>query len=74
MEDKEAIDMMQRCKNEIMMQRNQINALTPKAEAFEMLSQVMGYLPRKSQGYGEDLVWVLEKRIRDLQPKPTIDD
>lgn len=70
MDDKEAIQMMERCMAEIRLLRNTNNAMAPKAEAFEVISKIMGYLPGRSQGYSEDLVWVLEKRIRELQPKP----
>lgn len=71
METKEAIEMMTRCKQEIMSLRAQIDRLTPKADAYDKLAIVLDLLPRQSIGMGEDLVWVLDKRMRELQlPKP----
>lgn len=68
METKEAIEMMTRCKQEIMSLRAQVDRLTPKADAYDKLAIVLGLLPRQSVGMGEDLVWVLDKRMRELQP------
>ena len=70
MDVKEALDMMNRCKHEIMGLRAQIDRLTPKADAYDKLAIVLGLLPRQSVGIGEDLVWVLDKRMQELQPKP----
>ena len=70
MDVKEALEMMNRCKHEIMGLRAQIDRLTPKADAYDKLAIVLGLLPRQSVGMGEDLVWVLDKRMRELEPKP----
>jgi hypothetical protein len=70
-ENREAIEMMNRCKHEIQNLRARIAALEPKADAYDKLAIVLGLLPRPSVGMGEDLVWTLDKRIRELQPKPT---
>lgn len=73
MEDKEAIDMMQRCLHEIEMQRQQITYLTPRAEAYEIVSIVArGLAPRQGGAMSEDITWRLRKKIEDLQPKPKI--
>ena len=77
MEDKKAIQMMERCAEEIRTLRR-INAeLAPKADAYDALRQVLNLLPQPSQGYGEDLVWRLEKDIADIkaadQPSPVED-
>jgi len=69
-ENREAIEMMNRCKHEIQSLRAIIKALEPKADAYDKLAIVLGLLPRQSVGMGEDLVWVLDKRIRELEPKP----
>lgn len=66
--DKEAIDMMNRCKQEIISLRATIDRLKPKADAYDNLVVVLGLLPRPSIGMGEDLVWVLDKRMRELKP------
>jgi hypothetical protein len=67
--NKEAIEMMNRCKQEIIGMRATIDRLKPKADAYDNLVIVLGLLPRQSVGMGEDLVWILDNRIRELQPK-----
>jgi hypothetical protein len=68
--NKEAIEMMNRCKQEIIGMRATIDRLRPKADAYDNLVVVLGLLPRQSVGAGEDLVWIIDKRIRELTPKP----
>lgn len=70
MNDKEAIEMMQRCRHELISLRRQIEQLAPKAEAYDNIATVLRLLPRPSVGMSEDLVWTLEKRIRELTPAP----
>jgi hypothetical protein len=71
MDDKEAIQMMQRCAHDIRDLRRQVDALATKAEAYEALRDVIRMFPKQSQCYSEDIVWILEKKIKELQPKPT---
>lgn len=66
--NKEAIQMMERCKGEIRDLRAAIAALQPKADAYDNLAAVLRLLPQPSRGMSEDLVWVLDKRIRELTP------
>jgi hypothetical protein len=68
--NKEAIEMMNRCKHEIVGLRAVIDRLKPKADAYDNLVIVLGLLPRQGMGASEDLVWVIDKRIRELEPKP----
>jgi hypothetical protein len=68
--NKEAIEMMNRCKAEIINLRATITHLQPKADAYDNLAIVLGLLPRRGMGASEDVVWVLDKRIRELEPKP----
>lgn len=70
MNDKEAIDMMHRCIDEIETQRRIVEHLSPKAEAYEVIRDIVRMGPKQTQGYGEDLVWRLKKKIAELQPKP----
>lgn len=70
MTNKEAIEMMNRCKHEITGLRAEIGRLRPKADAYDNLASVLRLLPQPSVGMSEDLVWVLDKRIRELEPKP----
>ncbi len=64
----EAIEMMQRCKQEIIGLRKTVERLQPKADAYDNLVVVLGLLPRPSVGAGEDLVWRIDQRIRELTP------
>ena len=66
--NREAIEMMNRCKQEIIGLRATIDRLKPKAEAYDNLAIVLSLLPRQSVGMGEDVVWTLDKRIRELTP------
>lgn len=68
--NQEAIEMMNRCKQEIIGMRATIDRLKPKADAYDNLVVVLGLLPRPSIGVGEDLVWIIDQRIRELTPKP----
>ena len=70
--NKEAIDMMDRCKHEIMNLKAVIDRLKPKADAYDNLATLLRLLPQPSVGMSEDLVWVLDKRIRELSPKPAV--
>ena len=64
--NREAVQMMARCKEEIKNLRAQIKRLKPKADAYDNLAIVLNLLPRQSMSVGEDLVWVLDKRMREL--------
>lgn len=70
MNNAEAIQMMNRCKQEILSLRAVIARLEPKADAYDNLARVLRLLPQPSVGMGEDVVWILDKRIRELEPKP----
>ena len=68
MQDKEAIDMMQRCSGEIKMLRQQIAELAPKADAYDLLATTINTMaPRRSQVMGEDLAWTLDRRVEKLR-------
>lgn len=66
--NQEAVEMMVRCKNEIVGLRAEIGRLQPKADAYDNLATVLRLLPRPGVGMGEDLVWRLDQRIRELTP------
>lgn len=67
--NQEAIEMMNRCKHEIMQLRAEIQVLRPKADAYDNLATVLHLLPQRGVGMGEDVIWTLNKRIEELQPK-----
>ena len=73
-DNREAIEMMNRCKQEIISLRAMIDRLQPKADAYDNLAIVLHLLPRPGIGMGEDLVWILDKRIRELEPKPAANE
>jgi hypothetical protein len=58
--------MMKRCREEIQCLRHQIAQLEPKADAYDNLVIVLRLLPRPLVGVGEDLVYTLDKRIREV--------
>jgi hypothetical protein len=66
----EFIEMMNRCKHEILDLRRTISVLRPKAEAYDMVLKILNLLPRSGEGMSEDVVWILDKRIRDMQSNP----
>jgi len=72
--NREAIEMMNRCKEEILTLRARIDRLQPKADAYDNLAIVLHLLPQASQGMGENIVWILDKRIRELEPKPAANE
>ena len=76
MTDKEAIDMMQRCVEDMRSLRAQIDHLTPMADAYVALRDVVRMAsPRNgASSMGQDIIWTLEKRMRELQPKTLVPD
>ena len=70
MSNQEAIEMMNRCMSEIVGLRATIDRLQPKADAYDNLATVLRLLPQPSQGMGEDIVWRMKNRIKELTPLP----
>lgn len=66
--NREAVDMMNRCKQEVIGLRAAIDRLKPKADAYDNIAAVLRLLPQPSVGMGEDIIWTLDKRIRELTP------
>jgi hypothetical protein len=69
-ENPEAIEMMNRCKHEIVGLRAEVERLRPRADAYDNIASILRLLPRPSVGMSPDVVWELDKRIRELSPKP----
>lgn len=67
MNDNEAIQMMERSSSEIKALRARIASLEPKAHAYDSICTILGLLPRPSQGYGEDVAWMLDRRIGEIK-------
>lgn len=70
MHDKEAIQMMERASQEIKSLRRTIDQLAPKADAYDAIRQLQDLMPRRSQGMGEDVAYLLDRRIMELTAKP----
>lgn len=68
MTDKDVADMIHRSIEEITMLRGQIDALRPRAEAYDLITKILNLQPAPSQGYGVDIVWQLKKQLAELQP------
>ena len=71
MTNNEAIEMMHRASSEIKMLRQQIDIREPKAHAYDNLTAIINLLPKQTQGYGEDVAYMLDKRIKELKDTNT---
>ncbi|MFK0330890.1 hypothetical protein ACIQUB_07180 [Rhizobium sp. NPDC090275] len=73
--EQEFIEMAKRCSDEIKELRATIDRLRPKADAYDSVCIILGLLPRRSESFGEDLAWKLDRRIDELKkakaPVPT---
>lgn len=68
MEDREALDMMRRCRDDIKRLRDERDRLTVPAEAYGVIRDIVRMSYRgNSVGMGEDVLWTLEKRIREIE-------
>lgn len=67
MQDLEAIQMMRRASSEIKDLRRHIDRLRPKADAYDNLTKVLGLLPSRGEAMGEDVAWLLDRRISEIE-------
>lgn len=67
--ERELMEMMQRCTEEIKGLRRTVDQLRPRAEAYENLAALIDMFPKKSVSMGEDLAWKLDRRIAELKEK-----
>jgi len=70
MEKSEAIEMMRRSSEEIKSLRRQIERLAPKADAYDAIRELQRLIPQPTQGFGEDVAWMLDRRIAQMQASP----
>lgn len=62
------VDMGRRAASEIKYLRAQVEALRPKAEAYDLMSKVVHHsLPGAPQGYSEDIAWRIEREIEEVE-------
>jgi len=71
MDDREYIQMLTRTGEEIKALRYQVAELRPKAEAYGAICTILGLIPQPAQGYGEDIMWIIERE--KLSAKERID-
>jgi hypothetical protein len=71
--DTEAVQMMKRASDEIKTLRRTIEQLAPKADAYDAIRQIQDLMPRRSQGMGEDVAYLLDRRVKEIlnAPEPT---
>lgn len=72
MNDKQALEMMNRCEHAIESLRKQIAYLEPQAQAYDSIRQILGMTSRvnsSSMGMGEDALWVIRKERQKLEAK-----
>jgi virulence-associated protein VapD len=68
MMEQEFIEMARRCLMEIKQLRQEVETLRPRARAYDDMSKMLAVLvPQQPQGYGEDVAWILERRIREVE-------
>lgn len=59
--------MLNRLGGEIKELQATVAALAPKAEAYDLLKKVLGLVPGPSQGYGEDIHWVIRTELTKIE-------
>jgi hypothetical protein len=65
----EALHMMRACLTEIQDLRRHIEFLTPKVQAYDLITKIFNKIPDNNGGGAmtSDVVWELKKRIRELE-------
>lgn len=69
MEYGQALEMMKRCREEIISLRKVVDNLRPKADAYDRISHVLSLLPQRSTAMSEDVVWIIDREMRNLADK-----
>lgn len=62
----EFIAMGRRASAEIKRLRAHIDKLQHKAHAYDNITAILGLLPQRNTGVGEDLAWQIDGRIKEL--------
>lgn len=63
----EQAQMLMRVGEDIRQLRNEIDRLRPRAEAYDAIASILGLLPKRLQGAGEDCLWQVERKLREIQ-------
>ena len=70
MDDREVVQMMIRCQEEIESLQRRVQYLTPQVEAYDAIRQVLGLTRRNSMGSsneGESVLWLLRDARKRLE-------
>lgn len=71
---KNVADMAERAAQEIETLRLINEELTPKAQAFDAITTILGLLPQRGRGMSEDIAWMLRTRAAELREPEQTDD
>jgi phage shock protein A len=63
------IKMMRRASGEIKELRKIIDAIGPRAEAYEMIKKILSMVPGPGSSAGEDVAWTLDQEANKLEEK-----
>jgi hypothetical protein len=63
------IKMMRRASAEIKELRKIIDAIGPRAEAYEMIKKILSMVPGPGSSAGEDVAWTLDQEANKLEDK-----
>lgn len=55
--------MIIRTHDEIIRLRRRLEEAEPKARSYDALLQVLDMMPKSSQGFGEDVAWLLKQEL-----------
>lgn len=64
---RELIEMGRRASSEIKQLRAANASLAPKADAYDTLRQVLDMAPRRTGGMSEDVAWMIDRRVSELE-------
>jgi hypothetical protein len=65
----EMIKMMRRASGEIKDLRKILDAIGPRAEAYEVIKKILSLVPGPVQGAGEDFAWTLDQEANKLEER-----
>lgn len=64
-------EILYRIRYEIKLLQTEVSYLRPKAEAYDVLCTVLGFLPKQTQGMSEDILCSINKEIDKLEAQDT---
>ena len=67
MDDYETLHLLHKCRDELRELRQANREMQPRAQAFEVIAQILDMMPRRTGGMAEDVVWHLDRAIMDME-------